>query len=1208
MWYPPENTGGEGTAIKSYTMYIRAFDNEGNLIQEPLYTIENIVADETNTNAKGYITYVVDKDQYPLSLYADYKVSVAAYNTTVNTIGQECDMLTVTVTGALADTAPGSPTGITAEAGNQQVRLSWNAPIYDGGGIDNYYIYYGVKAAEGASQSWKRISVSGNKTDEIVSGLVNDTEYVFYITACNRNGESDPSFTTSATPLKLDAPSAVTNLRYFSTADNSQIVFRWDASTGEQVKYRVYITNLGTGGDAMSSEISATALTLNVLPGVQYRFEVEAFNAGGTSPKAGITAMSTLNVDVNSNGDYVAGAMGNPDANFDGVADPVDRVTVPGEPTNLRANVSGTSSINLSWAAPENTGGKDTVLSKYRVYVDGTYVELDAHDSDGTPVTSYRYDNSGSGIKPGSVYTFQVSALNEEAGEGSRSSTLQVYVQASDAPAIVEATVSGYTTLNLTWTPPQTTDEVEGYYLQLNGLDGTAPLIGTGETDDGNITYSAATLTPDTETVVRVFAKFKDGHTGKYSDAVIVSSKLETPAAPVLTSAEANVLEGEGKDAVTVQWEAVPGATSYKVYLTGSVDMPVTQEVFDATTATITIDSTPGTYTVYVTALNAPGGIGLSKESARSAMKTVTTLSLSDYAPAQVENVNVSVDRADQTVTLSWDPVALPELSDGNTCFTGIQYVVYGRALSASTLSGAELQTLAVTDTPEAIVPVELNREYAFQVMAFNVYDETAEGGTLVEGVTPETLDVDAGDTPIQLIGFAGLRSDLVEASTENQTPVPGAPENLSYSYNAQTGEVTLSWTAPSVNGENVTGYKVYGDYQGGTQTVIFDENNLVNALTCTFTVAAEEGKTDYMYQVSAVVVDDTTGENEYIEGAKSAALTVSTEQPPANPDAPSITRYVFRYETVDEVQGTQKGMITLYWKAPTDLEKEANNHITAYTVLLNNGEVAVIDLTDEAVDSSTYYNEATGEYFYVFDCNEVGIFTPDAYEVAVRATAVVDAFTLHSGLQEQAYKIAFGNNEDTDGDGVADKNLDENGDGIVEDVVITVRLNGTVTAGGSTREVLVFTLLDESGNEVTNDRYTLEVQDDGSFSLALKVSAASQADAGGVAMFALLDEPVGGYTLKVSKDGCTSYTITDIPLSADIAEINLGIVTLYAGDVNGDGIVDFLDDNVVALNYNLDGASVAQGDVNGDGVVDFLDSNTINLNYNKESITKSWT
>ena len=43
-------------------------------------------------------------------------------------------------------------------------------------------------------------------------------------------------------------------------------------------------------------------------------------------------------------------------------------------------------------------------------------------------------------------------------------------------------------------------------------------------------------------------------------------------------------------------------------------------------------------------------------------------------------------------------------------------------------------------------------------------------------------------------------------------------------------------------------------------------------------------------------------------------------------------------------------------------------------------------------------------------------------------------------------------------------------------------------------------------------------------------------------------------------------------------------------------------------LNYNLEDASVAQGDVNGDGVVDFLDSNTINLNYNKESVTKSWT
>jgi hypothetical protein len=69
-----------------------------------------------------------------------------------------------------------------------------------------------------------------------------------------------------------------------------------------------------------------------------------------------------------------------------------------------------------------------------------------------------------------------------------------------------------------------------------------------------------------------------------------------------------------------------------------------------------------------------------------------------------------------------------------------------------------------------------------------------------------------------------------------------------------------------------------------------------------------------------------------------------------------------------------------------------------------------------------------------------------------------------------------------------------------------------------------------------------------------------------------------------------------------------LSATTALAGDINLDGVVDFLDLATLSQNYNMSVATAAlgdanlawqQGDLNDDGVVDFLDLALMSQNYN---------
>lgn len=92
---------------------------------------------------------------------------------------------------AAAFSIPDPPQNLTVVPGNRDVVLFWDAPEFDGGGIDFYSVY--VKGVP-------RLSTSDTQAQ--VNKLTNGRTYSFYVTASNDCGESAPSNTVTATPSK----------------------------------------------------------------------------------------------------------------------------------------------------------------------------------------------------------------------------------------------------------------------------------------------------------------------------------------------------------------------------------------------------------------------------------------------------------------------------------------------------------------------------------------------------------------------------------------------------------------------------------------------------------------------------------------------------------------------------------------------------------------------------------------------------------------------------------------------------------------------------------------------------------------------------------------------------------------------------------------------------------------------------------------------
>jgi hypothetical protein len=102
-----------------------------------------------------------------------------------------------TTTTTAPPTAPSAPTGVTAVAGNADVRLSWSAPDDGGSPVTSYTVARYVGAVLQA-----RHTFASSATSHLLKGLTNGVTYTFTVAAANAVGSGPPSAPSPpATPL-----------------------------------------------------------------------------------------------------------------------------------------------------------------------------------------------------------------------------------------------------------------------------------------------------------------------------------------------------------------------------------------------------------------------------------------------------------------------------------------------------------------------------------------------------------------------------------------------------------------------------------------------------------------------------------------------------------------------------------------------------------------------------------------------------------------------------------------------------------------------------------------------------------------------------------------------------------------------------------------------------------------------------------------------
>lgn len=437
-WSAPTSDGG--AAITGYNIY-RGTTSGG----------ESATPIASNVGTPNYTDRSVTNG-------TQYFYTVAA----VNSVGASAVSAEAAATPtAVQATAPSPPRNLTASGSTGSVRLSWTAPISDGGSaITGYSVYRGTLAG-GESPTPVATRVTGTSFTD--SALVNGTTYYYQVTAVNAVGTSTPSNEASATP-QAAVPTAPQGLA--ASGGNGLITLSWSAPTSDgDSSITGYNVFRGTAPGAEPLTPIATGLTVTgytdhtVVSGTTYYYKVTASNAVGPSPMSNEVSAS-----------------------------PQVAATAPSPPQNLMASGSN-GSVRLLWTAPTSNGG--SAITSYNVYR-GTAPGGESPTPAITGVTGTSFTDTS--LANGTTYYYEVTAVN--AVSPSTASNEASATPLATAPTVPQslAASGGNGVLTLSWSAPASDggSSITGYNVYRGmapGAESTTPIATgvtlTGYTDSG---------------------------------------------------------------------------------------------------------------------------------------------------------------------------------------------------------------------------------------------------------------------------------------------------------------------------------------------------------------------------------------------------------------------------------------------------------------------------------------------------------------------------------------------------------------------------------------------------------------------------------------------------------------------------------------------------------------------------------------------------
>ncbi len=535
--------------------------------------------------------------------------------------------------------------------------------------------------------------------------------------------------------------------------------------------------------------------------------------------------------------------------------------TPPDAPTNLTATADGRTTINISWTAPVETGGAPV---DYNVF----YSTSGRQPWNAVVNRTTKTSVSDTGLDPGTTRYYRVTARNKEGfsdGIDTPSGTTTDEATAPGRPTSLSATVTGPTTISLSWGPP--TDDggspITLYEIVIARNDNAEVAVRT--TVEPTVTsYMATGLTPSTQYAIGVAARnsigFSTSSTLKTTDAATA------PAAPTGLTATAS-----GQTTINLSWTAptnTGGAsiTGYRIEVSPNGTSNWTERQANTGSTATTYAHTglsAGTTRHYrVSAINSAGtGAASSVASAttnsapgaptglRATALDQNRIRLSWTAPTRTGGAAITGYKIEYSENNSEWLIWLANTNSTTTTYTvggmragqtrhfrvsAVNSVGPGPVSNVATgttnasVSSAPRSLTAVADGPTAIdlswtAPASTGGSaiigYRIEVSPTGTGDtwNDVEDDTESTGTTYEHTGLSAGTTRHYRVYAINSVGESAASNKANATTVtrPGAPRNLTATASGQT-IINLAWEVPSSDGgAAISGYRVQWSANG---------------------------------------------------------------------------------------------------------------------------------------------------------------------------------------------------------------------------------------------------------------------------------------------------------------------------------------------------------------------------------------------------------
>ena len=670
---------------------------------------------------------------------------------------QNSNTLILTITdNDVTTTPPSAPAGLSAEAGNGQVELTWTDPE------DDSITRYSLRQKKGSAAwgSWAAIPGSdADTTTHTVTGLDNDVEYRFRIRARNSGGNGPQSAVVRATPVvptTAGVTLSATSLTVEEGSSNTYTVKLDKAPTAN-----VTITVSGASGDVtvMGSPLTFTPSNFSATQTITVSAARDGDTTDDTSTLTHAASSDDTSYGASLEIDDVDVTVTDTTPTFQLLTDPA-AVT---EGTDIRLTVTSDRSISGNWPVRLTLAARSS--SAFTVA-----------DIAGTLGPREFTANFGSARTTGTV-TIPTSADSTTEGAEAYRITLSerttnvTYAVGSDATA--DGTLNDGTTASvpaaptglsatagngqvaLSWTKPA--GNITGYKLRYGktGVRGSATWTAIAGSGANTESYTVTSLDNDAEYSFQIRAVNASGDgiatgwvTAMPTAAATTPTPPTTPTLPatggrVTVTPTALTVEEGGSGSYTVALDTEPS---------GEVTVTVGGASGDVTTSPASLTFTT---TNYNTAQTVTVSAAEDDDAATDPAVTLThSASGGGYDSVSIDTLTVTITEDDEAgVTLSASTLTVEEGSSGK----------YTVVLDSQPVGGEVTVTPRVADSsvlavsPSALRFTAANWNTAQMVTVTGVLDHDLEDATVsvshavaggdYEGVTAPLVTVKVTDT-----------------------------------------------------------------------------------------------------------------------------------------------------------------------------------------------------------------------------------------------------------------------------------------------------------------------------------------------------------------------------------------------------------------------------------------------------------------------------